>query len=268
MTGIDLVVTDLDGTLWHTDDRLHPRTTWGVRELGRSGIPLLVATGRRVGSTRGPLARFGLTPPAVVLNGAVALDLGTGERFHRFAFSAEDAAEVLGCFSARGLDPCVYVDHGDTEVFVSPSPSTHPGHLRQLGAAARVGDLLDVTATLPVLAFAIMGLADEVLGPVAELVSSVAVPYLDRSIDFGGGALTVAPRGLSKWVGVVAYCDLAGLDTGAVLAIGDGPNDIELLSNAKVAVAPEGAHPSLSAIAHHVVPSARDGGWASLLELL
>ena len=59
--------------------------------------------------------------------------------------------------------------------------------------------------------------------------------------------MTVGPNGLSKWNGVLAYCELAGIDPNRVLAIGDGANDREILTNASVALVPEDAHRTRSA---------------------
>ena len=84
MTGtIGLVVTDLDGTLWERPETIPERTLDAIAELERRSIPLLIATGRRVASTRDPLAAVGLAPPAVVLNGGLGVDLASGQRFHR-----------------------------------------------------------------------------------------------------------------------------------------------------------------------------------------
>ena len=84
--------------------------------------------------------------------------------------------------------------------------------------------------------------------------------------DFGGHGVTVGPVGLSKWDGVVAYCTRAGLDSSRVLAIGDGANDRELLTNAAIALVPEDAHEDALRTAHHVVPSPSIGGWAAVLD--
>jgi hypothetical protein len=264
---IDLVVTDLDGTLWHTDDALHPLVVDALAELGRRGVPWLVATGRRVGSTRRPLLAFGLAPPAVVLNGAIGLDLASGARFHRSVFPAADAAAVLRAFVSCGLSPCVYVDHPTIEVFVDDTPSTHPQHLAQLGAAAARGDLAAVVTSHPVVSFGIIGRPHLLLEPAAAAIDGLAETHLSRAIDLGEATLTVAPKSVSKWDGVMAYCAFAGLDPTRVLAIGDGPNDIELLSNAAVAVVTDDAHAAAAAVADHVVPAARLGGWASILDL-
>jgi hydroxymethylpyrimidine pyrophosphatase-like HAD family hydrolase len=269
VSAVDLVVTDLDGTLWHTDDHVPDRVLAAVAELERRGVPLLVATGRRVTSTREPLAAVGLAPPAVVLNGALGLDLRTGERFHRAPFATADAVTAVGALAAAGLQPVVYVDHPRWDAFVGPSPSTNPQHVRQLGDTATTEDLLRVAAEEAVLGLGMIGvpfadaeLARDAMGTLAEV-------HLDRSIDYAGlASLTIAPKGQSKWDGVEAFCRVRGLDSDRVLAVADGPNDLELLDRAALRAVPAVAHPAALERADHVLPAAVDGGWAGVLELL
>jgi hydroxymethylpyrimidine pyrophosphatase-like HAD family hydrolase len=267
---IELVVSDLDGTLWQLDHDLHHRTEAAVAELARRGIPLLVATGRRLRTTAEPLARFGLAPPAVVLNGALGVDLTSGDRFHLQALPTASAVAILVAFRAAGLQPCVYVDHADVEVFLDPAPSTHPDHVAAFGAHAAIDDLARVVAEEAVLGFSILGRPHELLAAVAAVLDpSDGIAHLDRSIEFVGDAsLTVTGPAISKWEGVRAFCRHAGLDPARVLAIGDGPNDLELLTGAAVAVAPSNGHPEALAVAHHLVGPAAEGGWAELLDLL
>ena len=266
---IELVVTDLDGTFWHLDHDLHHRTQAAVAELAGRGIPVLVATGRRLRTTADPLARFGLAPPAVVLNGALGVDLGTGERFHTLALDGAAAVAILGAFRAAGLEPCIYVDHPKVEVFLASEPSTHPDHARALRQQARTDDLDRVVVEEAVLGFSLLGLPYEPLAAVVEHLGEHGVAHLDRSIEYVGHAsMTVTGRGISKWEGVLAYCRHAGIDPTRVLAIGDGPNDLELLAGAAVAVAPADGHEGVRAVADHVVGPAADGGWAEIVTIL
>lgn len=269
MPSIDLVVTDLDGTLWHTDDHVPDKVLAALAELERRGIPLLVATGRRTTSTRAPLARIGQAPPAVVLNGALGLDLGTGARFHRAPFPAIEASTALLAFASVGLDPVVYVDHPRYDVFLSATPSTHPEHVRSLGDTAGVDDLERVCAEEAVLGFSMIGVPHRDGVAASEALGDHVEVHLDRSLDYPGYAsLTAAPKGQSKWDGVAAFCADRALDSDRVLALADGPNDIELLTNAAVRLVPAVAHPAALDLADHVIPSAADGGWAEVLSFL
>lgn len=265
MVDIAVVVTDLDGTLWWDREVPHPTTGPAWAELERRGIPVLVATGRRLTSAREALGRLELRPPSIVLNGALVVDFATGERIHRQHYGVGDARLILDAFRQQGLEPCVYVDHPDVEVFVGPRPSTHQEHLISFGATATSGDLDDVVMSHPVFSFGLMGHDPEPLGSVADALTGLAESHLGPDF-YGGHTLTVAPNGMSKWIGVVAYCSARGLDPGQVLAIGDGPNDRELLTNAAVGIAPDDAHADALAVADHVVSSPRAGGWAEILE--
>ena len=277
MATIDLVVTDLDGTFWDAQTVVAPSVLAAVGELERRGVPVLVATGRRVASTRAPLGRAGLTPPAVVLNGAMGLHLSTLDRFHRAPFPAAEALAVYDAFVSAGVSPVVYVDDPRYDVLISDQTSTHPSHVRQLGDSAGVrpsstsphDDLRAAVAETPVLGFGVIGVPFGGAESAYAALVGIAEPHLDRSIEYPGlAAMTVAPRNQSKWDGVLAYCAAHGLDSTKVMAVADGPNDIELLTNAVVRVVPKIAHPSALELATAVIASAEDAGWSEVPSLL
>ena len=262
------MVTDLDGTLWDVATELPERTQRALARLVDEGIPVLVATGRRVGSTKGPLSTFGFAPPAVVLNGALGLDLATGDRFHQGGFTVDDAAIVLDVFQGQGIDPCVYVDHDEYAVAVSSTPSSHPDHLAGFGVDVRTHDLAHVVRSERVLGFSVLGIPEATALALDAGLAGLATPHVDRDRYYGDFALTAAPISQSKWDGVVAFCDEHDLDPSAVLAVGDGPNDVELLDHAAIAVVPKDAHPHARERADHIIGRACDGGWADVLGLL
>ncbi len=268
MTRVDLVITDLDGTLWSGHEVVHPRTVAAWTELESRGVEVMVATGRRVGSTRTPLAALGLTPTAAVMNGALVLDLASEQRFHHHAHDPAAARSILGAFRAAGLEPCVYVDVPDHAVLVDAAPSTHPEHLASLGTEVRQVDLDEHIEQATVLMFGIMGHDADTLRAVAAAVAGVGEAHVAPSDQWDGSTCTVTPLGLSKWVGVTRYCEWRGIDPARTLAIGDGPNDLELLAGAGVAVAPRSGAAAAMDLADHLVASPADGGWAELLDLV
>lgn len=265
---IELVVTDLDGTLWGGDEVVPRATRKAWDEIERRGIPVVVATGRRVGSTRAPLAATGLSPSAICLNGALGLDLASGERFHLASIRCDAAAQILASFREAELQPCVYVDRDDIAVYVDASPSTHPDHLAGFGHDVATDDLARVCLEETVLAFSLLGGDEAILSRVAETIGDAGTTHLSADRGYGGHTLTVAGPTMSKWLGVEAFCLRAGIDPTRILAIGDGPNDTELLSAAAVAVVPADGHAAALSIADHVVAPAVDGGWAELLDIL
>ena len=265
----DLVVTDLDGTLWHLEHQLHPAALAALRQVLASETRLMVATGRRRGAALRPLRPLGILPPAVVLNGAIGLDLATGERFQSNPFGAEAAAGVLAAFRAVGLDPCLYVDESTCEVVVSHHPSTSEEHLASLAGFVRPDDLDQFVRNQPVFMFSLIGLPHGDLAAAQEKIGGLAETHLDRSFDVPGKAtITAAPPGLSKWAGVEAWCRHAGYTPGRVIALGDGPNDTELLAHADLALVPENAHPAALELADVVIPKPDEGGWAAVLDHL
>lgn len=267
MSTIELVVTDLDGTLWGGDVVVHADTLAAIRELERREVPLLVATGRRRRGAEAGLAAAGLAPDAVVLGGALGLSLATGKRFHRRAFGVDDARHVLTVFRSHDLEPCVYVDADDHEVVVGPSPATNPAHLSSVGRWLAEADLDAVVEEQAVLSFGAIGQEWARLLPVARDLDDPGA-IVNRDHVHGLATLMVAPPGVEKWAGVAAYCTSRGLDTDRVLAIGDGENDVTMLERAHVAcVVEDGCEPALAA-ADHVLPRASGGGWARVLDLI
>ena len=239
-----VVVTDLDGTLWHTDDQIAAEVVDAVAEVERRGVPLLVATGRRLASTVAPLARVGVRLPMVVLNGALGVEVDGVSRFHTSPYEPDEAAAVLAACRSVGLDPVVQVDHPDVEVFMSTTPGTHPDHVDALRPFARFDDLDRVVAEESVLGFSLLGIDNAAGARIERAIGTTAESHLDRSIEYVGGAsLTVAPKGQSKWDGVSAFCETHGLDASRVLCLADGANDIELLDNSAVRLVPAVAHP-------------------------
>jgi HAD superfamily hydrolase (TIGR01484 family) len=268
MTDIELVVTDLDGTLWDAGERIHERSLDAMRTLQARGTPLLVATGRRPRCAARGLAREGLTPPTVALDGAIGHDWVAGHRFHRAPFSPEAATAVLDAFEAAGLSPCLYVDRDDADVVVGDTPATRAEHLAHIGPWLTRDDPWRVVLTEEVLAVGVVGCRAEPLEEVAVAVSDLAEAVVTGDLFYGDSMLVARPPGISKWQGVEAYCRHRGLDPARVLALGDGENDVELLTGARVAcVVSDGCDRAL-ALADHVIAPASDGGWSAVLDLV
>lgn len=267
---ISLVVTDLDQTLWDRDERIHDRTLAALRELRARRLPVLVATGRRLRSAHKRLGADKLSLPVVALDGAIGRD---GDRtFHHRSFTPEQAERLIQTFADGGISPCVYVDDVDRDVIIGSVPSTHADHLRMIAdSSSTVADLGQVAREHPIHAVGAYGVTGPAGENLARLAAATPGHYeLQGGWDpfFGGFSLVLYPKGTTKWAGVQSFCIDQGLDVNSVLAIGDGPNDLELLEGASVAcVVSDGCDEAL-ALADHVFHPASQGGWGAVLDLV
>jgi hydroxymethylpyrimidine pyrophosphatase-like HAD family hydrolase len=269
-SAVELVVTDLDGTLSDPGERIHPRTVSAVRALVDAGIPVLIATGRRPRTAAVVLEAAGLCGPAVMLDGSIGHDLRDGRAFHRVTFSAAAAASVLETFADGGFQPCLHLDRPGVDILVGDHPSTHPRHLARAASWVVRGDPAGAVLTDPVLSFTVVGGDPARLGRVAEAIvaSGAGSASVTPDLMYGGATLQVRPPGVSKWSGVLAFCGDQGLDSGRVLAVGDGANDVELLAAATIACAIDGGAPDALAHADHLIGPPSEGGWAAILDLV
>jgi len=273
---VELLVTDLDGTLWDGTGLMHPRTRRALEAIQAASVPVLAATGRRARSAWPVMEANGIALPAVFLDGAIGVEFQARRPFWRYDFTPALAAEVLSILDELGVGPCINVDalgaadSPERDVVVGEHPMTHPAYLRRLQPFLRNEDPWTAVRTLPVLAFTLLGGDPSAIRDLATVVTSRAPVAAAISADrtLGGFHLSFRPLGVSKWSGVVAFCALKGLDADRVLAIGDADNDIELLERASVAVAVADATPAVLERADRVLPPASEGGWADLLEVL
>ncbi|MFT3855609.1 MAG: HAD family hydrolase [Ilumatobacteraceae bacterium] len=262
---IELVVTDLDGTLWGVDRVVHPRALAALQELERRGVPVLVATARRSGPVRQLLAHNGLRLPAVLLDGAVVRDR-SWTTIHVDAFEPATAAAVLDGFRRHDIEPTIGVLTDDErDARLGPRPSTHPDHVAYLADWSRRADLDAVVADEVVQSFSVCGVDRGLVQPIADDLATLAAPILSWDAVYDAYTLTVGPIGVHKWRGIQAFCAHHGLDDRAVLAIGDGLNDVEMLRAAAVACVVDGSDAQVLACAHHLVDGPATGGWADIL---
>lgn len=273
---IELVVTDLDGTLWDRDQQIHPATMAAIGELDRRGVAFLIATGRRVASARVGFAQNNLWRPSILLNGGLGIDFtapnptGSLQPFHQATFQPDIALKTWEVFADHDRAPVVYGVDGT--VFVPPNASTGPNHLAGLH---KVGDAVFDVDPIPSLqagdavALGVIGVEGGDLDPLAEALSQLGL-IVDRYRDpvYGATSVLAQAPGVSKLTGIEAWMAHAGRPGLAFLAVGDGGNDVEMLRGATLAVGIDGGDDSALAVSDHVIGGPDAGGWAEILNII
>ena len=265
---IDLVVTDLDGSFWDARGRAHPDTLAALAAVMTARIPVLAATARRPASVLATMQDNGVLLPCVLFDGSLGRDFAKNLTFHRSIFDRDSATLVLEAFREADLEPSLNVEHRHDDFVIGDNPSSHPEHLAFNAVRTQHVNLDTAVRTLPLFSFLVIGRGRDELLAVLEAVSPIADGSVTPDLMYGGFSLSIRPKGVSKWSGVLSFCSHRRLDPGRVLAVGDGENDLELLSLAAVACAPTDGCEAALAIASHHIPPAHSGGWASIVDLI
>ena len=260
---VDLVISDVDGTLVTNDKRLTPATIAAVRRLGAAGIGFTVASSRPPAGLSPLVEALDLRLPLGAFNGAsvVAPDLSViDEELVPEEAAREGARRIL----AAGLDLWVFAQ-GDWWLRDGAAPYTDLER-RTLQAAPRVtGDLeplLDRASKLvgvgrdhgrlaaeePVLAAA--------LGPAAHVHRSQ--PYY----------LDVTPPGRDKGGFVAWMAGHLGIPESRIATFGDAGNDRAMFARSGLSVAMGNAEPSVKAAARAVTASNEADGFAEAVQAL
>jgi hydroxymethylpyrimidine pyrophosphatase-like HAD family hydrolase len=263
VTTIELVVTDLDGTLWSPDESIHPLALTALEELAQRRVPVVVATGRNRRLARNVLTDHGLSLDAVLHDGALGATT-SDVVFHSCPFSATGVRQVVEVFASFGHEPMFETDDPEVDLVIGEHPS-----IPQVPPRSTL--VCNLAEELPLPGFrAIAAVEPDIASTLVAAIEAAGAGHAWVSPSQFPDAVWILarPPGCSKWAAVLSYCELVGADPARVLAIGDGDNDIELLANARVALAPEGGSQSAREQAHHLIPAASDGGWAQLLHFM
>lgn len=103
-----LYVTDLDGTLLNTKDRINPESLRIINELVGRGMLFTYATARSLESACVVADGLTLTMPVIVYNGAFIMRPDTKEIISSLFFTEEEAGFVRRILEQARISPLVY----------------------------------------------------------------------------------------------------------------------------------------------------------------
>ena len=207
------------------------------------------------------LGRAGIREPVVCYQGAAVVDPRTREFLLHEPLELDLAREAVALLLAHDLAPNVYVDD---QLYVAEETEYSRAYSNfQSLPVTEVGDLLAWLERPPTKLVAVA--EPERLAEVRSDLEAVfeGRMYITTSLPH---LLELGHLGASKGSGIAFVAQLLGIALDKVIAFGDGENDVELLAEVGLAVAVEGAHPRLQAIAQRTCPGPYDEGVAGVIE--
>jgi HAD superfamily hydrolase (TIGR01484 family) len=257
-----LVATDLDGTIIRRDGTISERTVAAFARVEAAGARFVLVTGRPPRVMGSIAATFGHRGTAICANGALSYDMRTEtvETLHLIPPPALAAAAAALRAAVPGIG--VAVEYPD-------------GHAADVTYQAATWDVdssiprLDDDALFARPASKLLG---RHFGYACDDLLAVALPVLDGLVTVthssAKGLVEASALGVSKATVVAELAAGYGIGPESVIAFGDMPNDLPLLSWAGISCAVANAHTAVLAAATHVIGSNDDDGVAAYLETL
>lgn len=262
-----LIATDVDGTLLDDDELISPRTRAAVRAAVEGGAQFVLATGRPPRWVSPIVDQLGLAPMAVCANGAVVYDPSTDRIVSVRTLSADVLGELAEIATRVIPGAGLAVERvgrsahdAATPQFVS-SPGYEHAWLNPDNTEVSVADLLSAPAVKLLIRKAGARSADMA----ADLAKHIGIEG-DITYSTNNGLVEIMPLGVSKATGVEEVARPRGIGAAEVVAFGDMPNDVPMLSWAGRGVAMGNAHPDAIAAADEVTATNVEDGVARVLE--
>ena len=260
MSAIKLIALDLDDTLLRNDLQISPRAKAAIRHAVERGVAVTLATGRMFASALPFAQELGLDLPLITYQGALVKYADGRVVYHR-PIPLGIARELVDFILPYGHHLNVYLND---ELFMqqdSPEGQRYaaiakvPVHL--------VADLRDIIVTEP-----------------TKLVVIAKEPQLDvlaedLQLNFGNKInltkskpyfLELAHPLATKGKALATLAKSLNIEAHEVMAVGDSPNDLDMIKYAGFGVAMGNAVEEVKKYARYITCSNDDDGVAEVIE--
>ena len=253
-----LVATDLDGTLVRSDGTVSPYTAEVLAAVEAAGAVVVFVTGRPLRWAEEVFEHVGQHGLAVVANGALVWDVGRHDVHLLRPIDAVLALEACRLLRAALPDTAFAVEtlHGITVEEGFRDQRRVPEDARRAPVSGLFDEpvvkLLALHEELAPQEF--WDLAEEALG------GRLVITWSSSS-----ALLEISAPGVTKASTLALLCADLGVEPDEVIAFGDMPNDLPMLTWAGTSYAMADAHPTVTEAADHVAPGHDEDGVARVL---
>jgi Cof subfamily protein (haloacid dehalogenase superfamily) len=263
MTRIELVVSDVDGTLLTKDKTLTEAAKGAARRLHQAGIGFTIVSSRPTIGMGFLIAPLAITLPVGAFNGSSIVDAAL-KPIEQHLIPAAVAQRSLDVLNQFGVDIWLFTN----EKWLTRNPD---GEYVPHEKLAIKHDPTIVADFAPYLASAckIVGASsDPALLKRCEAAMQEAVGQQATAVRSQTYYLDVTPPGHDKGTFVEAMAERLKISTGAVATIGDMQNDLAMFKKSSLSIAMGNATDDVKQQATQVTASNEDEGFAKAIDLI
>lgn len=258
---IKLIAIDMDDTVLNDSLEISGRTREAIHAAVANGVVVTFATGRMYCSCRRFALELGLDVPLITYNGALIQQAISGAVLFHQPLPLAVAAKITRWAEQQHLHLQLYVDD---RVYVSESNDKALWYGRhskvEVNAVGSLQGFLKAEPTKMLMMLDALSI-EKVMQELNQLCGT-AVAMSRSKPTF----LELVHPQVSKGQGLAYLASLLGIEREAVMAIGDGFNDLEMLEYAGLSVAMGNAHPRIKEQADYITDSNEHDGVANAIE--
>lgn len=255
-----MICLDVDGTIVNHDGAMSRAVKDTARAIVEVGHEVVISTGRSLGATLPVIRMLGIENGyAVCCNGGVTvrLDLSLEDGYEVIDRKTFDPAPALRAL-IKALPSAKYALEDDAGNFLSTS-RFQDASFGVVAEPVTLDQMLEATAVRLVV-FSTDATAEEF----GEAVKTLGLSGVTYSVGWTAW-LDIAAEGITKASGLEVLRKELGYEISQTIAVGDGRNDIEMLSWAGRGVAMGQAPDEVKAVADEITAGVDDDGLASVL---
>jgi hypothetical protein len=258
-SAVRLMAIDVDGTLLDGSHRLRTEVKEAVNRLAASGCAVALATARGPQAVVEIVQKFDFAPSLICFSGGWIGELESTSglpvnvRLDR-RLPADIARLILDQAINQGVEPNVFTPE-TWRVRKLTDEIVEETRIVNLQPMVSEELLVDEVEPSKIMLISRFDAADGALPPIERSIQSISTVTFSKP-----NYLEILPIGVNKAKAVATLSRFLGVDLSEVAAIGDGLNDVEMLSEVGFAIAMGNASDRVKAAADLVVGSNNEAG--------
>jgi Cof subfamily protein (haloacid dehalogenase superfamily) len=264
-----LLVSDIDGTIVGSSGKVSPENKDALKRAVNSGITVSLCTGRSLTGCLPLLKELGLEGCHIFHDGALVLNPATKQEIYAEAIDPESISQAVSWTHAHNMEIELYASNAYYAERVTWSTETH---LNFFHTRAMMVDYFDIIGRERIIK----------LGSIArdstekKLIESFCKAFegifnfswVTSPSFLGVDFLNIISPLVSKGCAVNALAKHLGIERDAILAIGDGTNDITMIAAAGFGIAMGQSVEELKSRAAYITGHVDENGLAQAISKL
>ncbi len=263
-----ILALDMDGTMLNSQKKISAKTAEAIAELAKRGVNVVVSTGRALAELADYKDELKFMHYGIAISGGIVYDF-----FNRTPIVTHPVAEnlMLEIIDA-GLDERAMIHLlGVHESLMNDDDIQHAADF-QMGVYQEMYDRIstrcdDFKAYIhshpgEILKVNLYHRSAESRGRNLERLKNLPLTISLAETT----ALEASPKGITKAAGLRELCDFLKIDVAETVAVGDAPNDIEILKATGIAAVMGNASDEIKALADFVTDDNDHDGIVKVIE--